>query len=139
MPIMSAALRREQEQRAFDAYLGQCPSHRLLQRISDKWASFGEHGGPMHSATLSRHIPAASQKMLTQTLQGLERDGLVSRTVTPTVPVTVEYALTELGGSLFETLAVFKGWADRHYWEIEAARRAHAEVNSEVVELAQGA
>nr|WP_321572571.1 helix-turn-helix domain-containing protein [Parafrankia colletiae] len=63
-----------------------------------------------------------SQKMLTQTLRGLERDGLLTRTVTPTVPVRVDYELTPLGYSLLDTMRHLKEWAEAHMSEVDAAR-----------------
>jgi DNA-binding HxlR family transcriptional regulator len=73
---------------------------------------------------LRRRIEGVSQKMLTQTLRALERDGLVSRTVYPTVPVTVEYRLTPLGQSLTEAVDAIRDWAYGHMSEIELARDA---------------
>lgn len=66
-----------------------------------------------------------SQKMLTQTLRSLERDGLVDRRVFPTVPVTVEYSLTPLGRTLTEPLAAIRDWAEQHIEEVLAARARH--------------
>ena len=71
---------------------------------------------------IRRQIEGISQKMLTQTLRGLERDGLVTRTVYPTVPVTVEYRLTDLGRSLGETVGAIRSWAYANMDEIESAR-----------------
>jgi DNA-binding HxlR family transcriptional regulator len=67
-------------------------------------------------------IAGASQKMLTQTLRQLERDGLVSRTVTPTVPLRVDYALTPLGLTLLPLLQALKSWSEHHIADIMAAR-----------------
>jgi DNA-binding HxlR family transcriptional regulator len=75
-------------------------------------------------SALRRDVEGITQKMLTQTLRGLERDGLVTRTVHPTVPVTVEYALTERGRSLAEAVAVLRGWAYANVDGIESARRS---------------
>src|SRR5215207_7611891 len=105
MPTMTAAQRREQERLAFDAFLADCPSRLVLDRISDKWvtlviASLAD--GPRRFSEVSRQLAGVSQKMLTQTLRTLERDGLVSRTVTPSVPVRVDYELTALGHSLLD-------------------------------------
>ncbi|MBA3274729.1 MAG: helix-turn-helix transcriptional regulator [Chloroflexia bacterium] len=74
---------------------------------------------------LHRAIGGISQKMLTQTLRSLERDGLVLRTVYPVVPPKVEYALTPLGETLIEPLAVIGAWAERHMDEIVRARQRH--------------
>ena len=76
---------------------------------------------------LKRGIEGVSQKVLTQTLRGLERDGLVNRTAYPTVPVTVEYRLTPLGQSLASAVSVIKGWAYENIEEIERARERYDE------------
>ncbi|GAA3164560.1 helix-turn-helix domain-containing protein [Planomonospora alba] len=79
----------------------------------------------MRFSELSRLLAGVSQKMLTQTLRSLERDGLVTRTVTPTVPVTVSYELTELGLSLHHLMRGLKGWAETHMDEVLTNRAAH--------------
>ncbi|HYC94159.1 MAG TPA: helix-turn-helix domain-containing protein [Sphingomicrobium sp.] len=86
----------------------------LLARIGDKWTvlvvtTLGE--GPRRFNELRREIPSVSQRMLTLTLRNLERDGLVSRTVTPTIPPRVDYELTELGKSLQKPIAGLAQWA----------------------------
>lgn len=86
----------------------------LLARIGDKWTvlvvqTLGE--GPKRFNELRREIPAVSQRMLTLTLRNLERDGLVNRTVTPTIPPRVDYELTELGQSLLKPICGLAGWA----------------------------
>src|SRR6201996_2265490 len=105
MPTKTAAQERAHAKIAYDAFLAQCPSRQLLDRISDKWVSLilaALGGGDcsvdgarvLRYSELSRKLAGVSQKMLTQTLRSLERDGLVTRTVRPTVPVTVSYQLT---------------------------------------------
>src|SRR5687767_13276792 len=87
----------------YDAYSAECPARDLLDRISDKWVSLVLNalaGGPRRYSELSRTIAGVSEKMLTQTLRTLERDGLVSRRMALSVPVRVDYALTPLGESL---------------------------------------
>ena len=86
----------------------------LLARIGDKWtvlvvATLGE--GSRRFNELRREIPSVSQRMLTLTLRNLERDGLVSRTVTPTIPPRVDYALTDLGRSLLKPVNALSQWA----------------------------
>ena len=98
---------------------------RVLARVGDKWSvliimSLGEHS--MRFNELRRAIEGISQRMLTLTLRGLERDGLVSRQVTPTIPPRVEYHLTELGRSLSAPVRALGGWAQAHSGEIEAAQ-----------------
>ncbi|GHF88977.1 winged helix-turn-helix transcriptional regulator [Streptomyces filamentosus] len=128
MPTRTAAERREEARRAYDAYLAECPARRLLDRISDKWVTLVLNAladGPRRYGELSRKVAGVSQKMLTRTLRSLERDGLVSRAVTPSVPVRVDYALTPLGESLLPVVAAVKAWADDHMGEVAAAREAY--------------
>ena len=97
MPTMTAAQKRVHAKAEFDAYLAACPSRLLLDRISDKWVTLvicSLEDGPLRFSEVSRRLAGVSQKMLTQTLRTLERDGLVTRTVTASVPVRVDYALT---------------------------------------------
>lgn len=119
---------------AYDAFLADCPSRQLLERISGKWVALvlaalgGEEPGdgrPMRYSELSRTLTGVSQKMLTQTLRSLERDGLVTRTVTPTVPVTVTYELTELGLSLHGVMRAVKAWAESRMDEVLANRATY--------------
>ncbi|HEX5120197.1 MAG TPA: helix-turn-helix domain-containing protein [Pseudonocardiaceae bacterium] len=113
----------------FDAFDASCPSRRLLDTIGDKWASLAivalGLGGRMRYTELAARIAGVSQKMLTQTLRGLERDGLLTRTVTPSVPVRVDYELTPLGLSLLDTICHLKQWAEVHMTEVDAARAAY--------------
>jgi DNA-binding HxlR family transcriptional regulator len=113
----------------FDAFAASCPSRRLLDTIGNKWASLVivalGLGGGMRYSELSARIAGVSQKMLTQTLRGLERDGLLTRTVTPSVPVRVDYELTPLGLSLLETLRHLKEWAEAHMIEVDRAREEY--------------
>src|SRR5262245_54094525 len=97
----------------------------ILNRIGDKWsvliiARLGE--GPRRFNEIKRIIGGISQRMLTLTLRNLERDGLVRRTVTPTVPPRVDYALTELGRDLLIPVQALSQWAIAHTSCIEAAR-----------------
>lgn len=97
----------------------------LLQRIGDKWTVLVVQtlaGGSRRFNELRREIPSVSQRMLTLTLRNLERDGLVSRTVTPTIPPRVDYALTELGHSLQRPVCALAAWATEHVGEIHAAQ-----------------
>jgi DNA-binding HxlR family transcriptional regulator len=96
----------------------------LLQRIGDKWTVLVVTtlaGGSKRFNELRREIPTVSQRMLTLTLRNLERDGLVSRTVTPTIPPRVDYELTELGRSLVGPLHGIELWALEHVDDIHAA------------------
>jgi DNA-binding HxlR family transcriptional regulator len=110
---------------AYDAYLAECPARQLLDRISDKWVSLivnALSAGPQRYGDLARRLASVSQKMLTQTLRNLERDGLVERTVTPSMPVRVDYALTPLGEGLIPVMQAIKSWAEEHMDEVLAAR-----------------
>jgi DNA-binding HxlR family transcriptional regulator len=141
MGTMTAAQKRAQAKVEYDAFIAVCPSRKLLDRISDKWVTLvlcALGGGPheqgsegsgeprsMRYSELSRQIAGVSQKMLTQTLRSLERDGLLTRTVTPTVPVTVTYQLTDLGLSLHEMVRDIKSWAETHMDDVLTNRAAH--------------
>ena len=97
----------------------------LLQRIGDKWSVLvvGTLGdGSRRFNELRREIPSVSQRMLTLTLRNLERDGLVSRTVTPTIPPRVDYELTELGRSLLPPISRLTDWAMDNVETIHAAQ-----------------
>ena len=97
----------------------------VLNRVGDKWSVLivGRLGqGPLRFSELLRAIEGISQRMLTLTLKGLERDGLVTRTVTPTIPPRVDYALTKLGLTLLEPVGQLYAWADRNRSAIDAAR-----------------
>ncbi|MCX5143900.1 MULTISPECIES: helix-turn-helix domain-containing protein [unclassified Streptomyces] len=126
MAAMATARQSAKEGAADDAFVKDCPTGQLLARVSDKWVNLvvnalGEQS-PMRYSDLGRKIPGVSQKMLTQTLRSLERDGIVTRTVTPSVPVRVDYELTGLGHSLCCLLAAVKNWASSHVDEVEGAR-----------------
>ncbi|CAA9445410.1 MAG: Transcriptional regulator, HxlR family [uncultured Rubrobacteraceae bacterium] len=117
-----------------DPFDPDCPTRQVLDRIAGKWAvlivvaleprakRFGE---------LRREVGGISQKMLTQTLRGLERDGLALRRVKPSSPVTVEYELTRLGRGLVPVLAGLTDWAVAAMPEIEEARSRFVSPGSE--------
>lgn len=100
----------------------------LIGRVADKWTMLilevlDEHG-ELRFTRIADHVPGISQKMLTQTLRQMERDGLVTRTVHPVVPPRVEYRLTHLGEGLGEAFCGVWIWAAKNLPEIEAARLA---------------
>jgi DNA-binding HxlR family transcriptional regulator len=100
----------------------------VLDRIADKWTVLllgVLRQAPMRFNRLRREIDGLTQKMLSQTLKALERDGLVTRTVTPTSPIAVEYAITPLGASLAATVGDLQRWAVANFGEVEAARRRY--------------
>src|SRR3954454_11040819 len=128
MPTMTAAQRRAADRAEYDVFLAECPSRQLLDRLSDKWVTLvlvALRDGPRRYSELSRAIAGVSQKMLTQTLRTLERDGLLTRTVTPSVPVTVTYELTPLGQSLLPVVSAIKDWAETHIKDVHAARAVY--------------
>ncbi|WP_210592668.1 helix-turn-helix domain-containing protein [Streptomyces sp. GESEQ-35] len=125
MATRTAAQRREQARVEYDAFLRNCPTHQLVDRISDKWVCLviaALSTGPMRYSDLSRKIAGVSPKMLTQTLRSLERDGVLSRTVTAAVPVRVDYELTPLGTGLAHVLTAVKDWAETHIEQVHEAR-----------------
>lgn len=102
-----------------------CPVRDVLDKLSGKWSVLlllELSDGAKRFGALRRAIPDISQRMLTQTLRDLERDGFISRTVFPTKPPSVEYALTELGQSLMPLISNIVQWADRHHGKIRDAR-----------------
>jgi DNA-binding HxlR family transcriptional regulator len=129
MATTRATQKRAQTKLEYDAFLAACPSHKLLDRLSNKWvtlvlAALGSDGShqlgdtcagnprPMRYSELSRLLAGVSQKMLT----------LITRTATPTVPVTVSYELTELGLSLHHMVRGLKTWAEIHMDDVLANR-----------------
>lgn len=100
-----------------------------IARVADKWTLLVleelEEAGARRFSDLARAVPRISQKMLTQTLRQMEREGLVTRTVYPQVPPRVEYELTELGHELGEAFCGVWTWAEKNIARIEAARSAY--------------
>ena len=128
MPTMTAAQRRAAAKAEYDAFVADCPSRQLLDRLSDKWVTLALvalEAGPRRYSELSRTMAGVSQKMLTQTLRTLERDGLVSRTVTASVPVTVTYEMTDLGRSLHGVVGLLKDWAEEHMDQVQSHRQRY--------------
>ena len=103
-----------------------CESRQALDRIADKWTALVVYAlvaGPKRHGELRRAIDGISQKMLTQTLRSMERDGLLHRRVLDQVPPHVEYSLTPLGMTLTEPLVAICRWAMEHLPEVQEARR----------------
>ncbi len=108
-------------------FSGPCPTRELLDRVADKWTTLiigmlGIAPAPLRFGELRRTVHGISQKMLTQTLRDLERDGLVVRRLYPEIPPRVEYALTPLGRTLEEPLAALARWSERHMAAVRAAQ-----------------
>lgn len=122
--------------KTWDGELADCPVRDVIDRVGDKWSVLlllMLSDGPCRFMALRRALPDISQRMLTKSLRQLERDGLVSRTVYPTKPPRVDYALTAVGRSLHETLGGLVRWADEHH---AAIRRSRAEFDEREAELA---
>lgn len=141
MATMTAADKKAEAKTQYNAFLAACPSQQLLAKVSGKWVTLvlsalgsgpdcdGEPR-PMRYSELSRVLAGVSPKMLSQTLRTLERDGLITRTATATVPVTVTYDLTSLGLSLHETVRQLKRWAETHRDEVSAQQARFDDAHS---------
>jgi len=136
MPTTTVADKRAAEKVRYNAYLAACPSQQLLSQVSGKWVTLvlsalgsgpdcDGDPRPMRYSALARVLAGISPKMLSQTLRALERDGLVTRAVTATVPVTVTYELTDLGLSLHHTVRQLKVWAESYHDEVAAHRERY--------------
>jgi DNA-binding HxlR family transcriptional regulator len=125
MTTSTAADRRRRARSAYNAELADCPGHQVLAILSGKWTPLIVEAladGPRRHGELARQVAGVTQKMLTQTLRELERDGLVTRTMGPANPVRVDYALTALGQEFFVLQRQVLDWARRHAPTIAAAR-----------------
>jgi len=110
--------------RTVNPYGAGCPSRRLLDRIGDRWTVLvvgALEPGPLRFSAIRRTVEGVSQKMLTQTLRGLERDGLVTRTVYAEVPPRVEYELTAAGRTLTEPLKALERWSIEHFGQVASS------------------
>jgi DNA-binding HxlR family transcriptional regulator len=111
-----------------NAYDCNCPTRQVLNWIGDKWTVLVIgmlHDGTKRFSELQRTIGGISQKMLSQTLRNLERDGLVIRTVYPEVPPRVEYKLTPLGETLVPPILALREWAEQHIGEVITAQQRY--------------
>jgi DNA-binding HxlR family transcriptional regulator len=111
-----------------NAYSADCPTRQILDRVGDKWAVLILlllRAGPVRFNQLRRTIEGISQKMLSQVLKSLERDGLIRRHAIATVPVTVEYSITPLGATLAGAVDPLRDWAERNLKEVLAAQRRY--------------
>jgi DNA-binding HxlR family transcriptional regulator len=107
---------------------GRCRVREILDRVGDKWSLFvifqlGD--GPQRFTALKRSVDGISQRMLTVTLRGLERDGIVTRTMYPVMPPRVDYELTKMGRALLDAVGSLMSWADTHLDDVDAARQAY--------------
>jgi DNA-binding HxlR family transcriptional regulator len=111
-----------------NAYAADCPTRQILDRVGDKWAVLIlllVRGEPMRFNALRRAIEGISQKMLSQVLKSLERDGLIKRRVIATVPVTVEYSITPLGATLSTAVDALRDWAESNLKDVLSAQRRY--------------
>src|SRR5204862_8114753 len=111
-----------------NAYAANCPTRQILDRVGDKWAVLIlllVRDEPMRFNALRRAIEGISQKMLSQVLKSLERDGLIKRRVIATVPVTVEYSITLLGVTLAAAVDPLRDWAEQNLKDVLAAQRRY--------------
>jgi DNA-binding HxlR family transcriptional regulator len=114
---------------SYSAFMRECPSHQILEMLSGKWTYLIVGAlhlrGRTRNADLQRKVEGISPKMLAQTLRGLERDGLVIRTVYAEVPPRVDYVLTPLGVELAGLMNHIRLWAETHVPQITTARARH--------------
>ncbi|WP_067574636.1 winged helix-turn-helix transcriptional regulator [Nocardia acidivorans] len=132
MPTKTVAQQREQRKNDYNAFVAACPTNKLMDTLSDKWTGLvlaTLTRGPRRYGEIAGIVAGISNKMLTQTLRTLERDGLLERRVTAQVPVRVDYTLTSLGHSLIPILNLLEGWAEENMDEVFAARAAFDAAN----------
>jgi DNA-binding HxlR family transcriptional regulator len=138
--MVPAPAREANEPETFaDCTRAMLPVHEVLAQISGKWTILVVRAlsdGPKRFSELKRHIEGVSQKMLTATLRDLEKDGFVSRKVTPSIPPRVDYALTEMGEELQGPLKVIGNWAHANRHRVEEARERFAEREARERDLA---
>jgi DNA-binding HxlR family transcriptional regulator len=111
-----------------NAYSADCPTRQILDRVGDKWAVLIlllVRREPMRFNALRRTIEGISQKILSQVLKSLERDGLIKRRAIATVPVTVEYSITQLGATLANAVDPLRDWAESNLKEVLNAQRRY--------------
>ncbi len=128
-----------------DIFQANCLSRRVLELIADQWTPlviYALEEGTMRFGQMLKRIDGISNKMLTQTLRAMERNGLVQRVVYPVVPPVVEYSLTPLGQTLIEPVNALKVWAYGHLQEVAHARTAydqrdHKQIQEETAMLVQ--
>ena len=112
----------------YDVLAAACPTRQVVNRLGEKWTLLVVYAltqRPYRFRELQRAVEGISQRMLTQTLRNLERDGVVHRDVAPTTPPQVTYSLTDLGLSLSEAIAQIRTWAYAHAEDVQSARSAY--------------
>jgi DNA-binding HxlR family transcriptional regulator len=137
VPAMSSLPTCIGEHAAFNVYDRGCPARVVFDRLADKWALLVLRrlcgGGRLRFNQLRREVDGISQKVLSQTLKKLERDGIIHREVFPTVPATVEYSLTALGKTLSDTIEHLSRWAELNMHAIELAQQRYDERMAQLV------
>lgn len=121
---------------SWNAYQAECPTRLMLNRIADKWTVLVLgllENETKRFSTLQREIGGISQKMLTQTLRGLERDGLVARKIYPSVPPKVEYTITPLGNTLVCLLAALRVWSEANIEQVLLAQSHYDQLSQEAL------
>ena len=121
---------------SWNAYQAECPTRLMLNRIADKWTVLVLgllENETKRFSTLQREIGGISQKMLTQTLRGLERDGLVARKIYPSVPPKVEYTITPLGNTLVGLLAALRVWSEANIEQVLLAQSHYDQLSQEAL------
>jgi len=111
-----------------DPYARDCPTRQLLDRIGDQWTVLivgSLVDGPLRFTEIGKRVDGISQKVLTQTLRSLVRDGILTRTAYAVIPPRVDYELTALGRNLSEPLDMLDRWARRHMFAVQDARAAY--------------
>ena len=120
---------------AWNVFDSHCPTRQVLDRIADKWTVLiirRLSDGTLRFAQLRRAVDGISQKVLTNTLRGLERDGIVTRRIYASVPPKVEYSLTDLGRSLCDLVEGICGWAEANIEHVQEAREVYDQTPREV-------
>ena len=128
MATKSAAQRRAEAKIVYDAFMATCPTRQVMATVGDKWAGLllnAMADGPRRHGQLRVTVAGISQKMLTQTVRSLMRDGIIARTAFPSMPMRVDYRLTPLGETLLPVMRQIKAWAEQHIEEVEESRELY--------------
>jgi DNA-binding HxlR family transcriptional regulator len=132
--LVSTEKPRPVKVKPWNPYAAECPTRLVLDRIGDKWTVLLLgllESEPVRFNRLKRDVEGITQKMLSQTLKGLERDGLVARRAFATVPLTVEYSVTPLGKTLQASVEVLRRWAEQHIQEVLHAQSKYDDRRSD--------
>ena len=128
MATQSASQRRKKRKIEYNVFMKDCPSRKLLDKIGSKWVTLvltTLSGRTLRYSQIREEIAGISEKMLTQTLRNLERDGLALREVTASIPPRVDYRLTPLGESLVTPIMALRSWAENNMDAIETAQQRY--------------